>query len=105
MVAYFSCAYAVYAWCIVEPGCGRFPHVVLVHPCVCLCGLRWAPWHAFCDSRLVGWRCREWAQDGLRTLVFAYKPLTFEEVQAFLAEYNRVSGNLVERQKKVGCCE
>ncbi len=43
---------------------------------------------------------RDWAEDGLRTLVFAYKPLTRAEVDAFLEEFNRAQADLVERQKK-----
>jgi magnesium-transporting ATPase (P-type) len=43
---------------------------------------------------------RDWAEDGLRTLVFAYKPLSDNELQAFLAKYNDVLSDLMERQKK-----
>ncbi len=44
--------------------------------------------------------CRDWAEDGLRTLVFAYKPLPEPELQDFLGRYNAVLSDLVERQKK-----
>lgn len=50
--------------------------------------------------RLTDSQLRDWAEDGLRTLVFAYKPLTRAEVDAFLEEFNRAQADLVERQKK-----
>ncbi len=36
----------------------------------------------------------------MRTLVFAYKPLTQQDVDTFLDAYNAVLGDLLERQKK-----
>ena len=45
-------------------------------------------------------RVRDWAEDGLRTLVFAFKPLTKDQVDVFLDEFNAVQADLVERQKK-----
>lgn len=65
----------------------------------------WAPEALAARERVISsteQQLREWAEDGLRTLVFAFKPLTPQTVDDFLDRYNQVLGDLHERHLYVG---